>query len=97
MSKTYVYLRLFKAGEDLPCACATVDVEVTPNGVSYNVHDLDTLRAPLFASALQSNQRYWQQIADVICTAANSDCPPTAVSKKIDIDGGFQLTWRKLT
>lgn len=91
MNKIYLYLRLFRCGEELHCAGATVLVTVTPNSISYDSSDL----AP-FAPRLKSKPNSWQELGNFIFDLVRSELLPEQVSARTYVCGGYEITGRKL-
>lgn len=89
--KVNLFLRLFLVGDPLPCAAAHVDVEVTPNSISYSNTDLRTF--VYFMNEQEKEGISWQNVGNAIFAAYQSE---HQVSGRIYVGGDYEITWRKV-
>ena len=89
--KASLFLRLFEKGQSLPCAAAHVEVDVTPNSISYTSTDL---RAFSYCLTEQEQSGIeWQKVGDAIFAACFSE---HRCSARIFVGGDYEITWRKV-
>ena len=90
--KVSLFLRLFEAGQSLPCAAADVEVDVTPNSISYASTDLRTLS--YFMNEQEESGIEWQKVGDAIFAACS--CYDKQSIGRIWVGGDYEITWRKV-
>ena len=91
MMKVNLFLRLFEAGQSLPCAAAHVEVDVTPNSISYASTDL--MGFTYVADPSVPSPILWQKVGDAIFAACT--CYDKQSVGRIFVGGDYEITWRK--